>query len=112
MNATRTLKFIVDGQTIKQDPRCDFTGLVPGTEGYLKAEFSFSPEWGDSLRIATFHSIMGREYPPQILHLGKTCMIPAEALKRKVFKVGVIAKSGPIKMTTNKVEVIQNGGNT
>ena len=39
----RTLKFIVEGQIIKQDPSCDFTNLVPGTEGYLRAEFSFSP---------------------------------------------------------------------
>ena len=38
----RTLKFIVEGQIIKQDPNCDFSNLVPGTEGYLRAEFSFS----------------------------------------------------------------------
>lgn len=27
----RTLKFIVEGQAIKQDPNCDFSGLIPGT---------------------------------------------------------------------------------
>lgn len=107
----RTLKFIVDGQTIVQDPECDFSGLVPGTEGYLEAEFSFSPEWKNSTKVATFHSIMGKEYPPQILYQGKTCTIPREALKRKVFKVAVIGKKGDIKLTTNKVAVSQNGGN-
>lgn len=106
----RTLKFIVDGQTIKQDPNCDFSGLVPGTEGYLKAVFTFSSEWADSVRIATFHSVMGKEYPPQILHNGTQCMIPPEALKRKTFKVGVVGKKGETKMTTNKVAVSQNGG--
>ena len=38
----RTLKFVVDKQIIKQNPDCDFSGLVPGTDGYLQAEFSFS----------------------------------------------------------------------
>ena len=38
----RTLKFIVDGQILRQDPTCDFSNIVPGTEGYLIAEFAFS----------------------------------------------------------------------
>lgn len=108
----RTLKFIVDGQTITQDPKCDFSGLVPGTEGYLKAEFSFSSDWRDCVKIATFHSMMGKEYAPQVLYQGKSCMIPPEALMRKVFKVGVVGKKGDLKMTTNKVAVSQNGGKT
>ena len=40
----RTLKFIVNGQIIKQDPKCDFSNLIPASEGYLVAEFSFSKE--------------------------------------------------------------------
>lgn len=106
----RTLKFIVDGQTIKPDPSCDFDGLVPGTEGYLQAEFSFSPEWDGFIKVATFHSMMGKEYPPQVLIGGKSCMISDEALKRRTFKVRVIGKKGDLKLTTNKLAVIQNGG--
>ena len=106
----RTLKFIVDDQIIKQDPSCDFDNLVPGTEGYLRAEFIFSPEWSGCVKVATFSSAMGREYPPQILKDGKSCMIPAEALTKKVFKVGVIGKKNNLKMTTNKVAVYQHGG--
>lgn len=37
----RTLKFIVEAQNIKEDPNCDFSGLVKGTKGYLYAEFIF-----------------------------------------------------------------------
>ena len=27
----KTLRFIVDNQTIRKDPYCDFSGLVPGS---------------------------------------------------------------------------------
>lgn len=90
----RTLRFMVDRQLIKQDPNCDFTGLVPGTEGYLKAEFSFSPEWEGCVKVASFFSVMGNEFPPQILTDGKTCMIPEEALRNRVFKIKVLGRRG------------------
>lgn len=106
----RTLRFIVDKQIIKRDPNCDFNDLIPGTEGYLKAEFSFSSEWKDCVKVAAFWSAMGKEYPPQLLKDGKTCMIPAEALVKKTFKVQVIGKREGFKLTTNKVVVNQNGG--
>ena len=50
----RTLKFIVHDQIVEKDPKCDFDNLVPGTEGYLRAVFSFSPEWDDCVRVAAF----------------------------------------------------------
>lgn len=106
----RTLKFIVDGQIIRQDPECDFSDLVPGSEGYLQAEFSFSPEWSGCTKIAAFWTVFGEELPPQILKDGKTCMIPAEALERKIFKVQVMGKKNSYKIVTNKVEVKQDGG--
>lgn len=40
----RVLRFIVNNQRIYPDPKCDFSGLVKGTTGYLKALFIFSPE--------------------------------------------------------------------
>ena len=107
----RTLKFIVEDQIVKPDPNCDFSDLVPGTDGYLQAEFSFSSEWDGCARVATFYSMMGTEYDPQILKDGRTCMIPAEALKRRTFKVQVMGKGLDLKkMVTNKLAVSQNGG--
>ena len=106
----RTLKFIVNKQIITLDPNCDFTGLIPGSEGYLQAEFIFSPEWRNCVKVAAFYSILGKEFPPQKLEDGKTCMIPAEALKGRKFKVQVIGKDDRVKLTTNKVTVSQNGG--
>lgn len=103
----RLLKFIVEGQTIKPDPRCDFSGLVPGTAGYLKAEFSFSKEWTSTPKVVAFYSRLGNEYPPQALKDGRTCMIPTEALRKRVFKVQVLGQNG---LVTNKLEIDQKGG--
>ena len=107
----RVLKFIVDKQIIKQDPNCDFSGLIPGTSEYLQAEFSFSSEWKEFTKVAAFYSILGKEYPPQILTDGKTCVIPKEALSKKAFKIRIIGKNGESRLTTNKIEVCQKGGN-
>lgn len=105
----RPLKFIVDGQIMKQDPTCDFDNLVPGSEGYLLADFNFSPEWNGCVKAAAFYSSFGKEYPPQILKDGRTCVIPAEALKKRIFKIRVFGKKDGLTLATNKVIVKQNG---
>jgi hypothetical protein len=106
----RTLKFIVDDQIVKMDPDCDFSGLVPGTEGYLQAEFSFSSEWSDCVKVAGFFSTIGREYPPQLLKDGRTCIIPKEALEKRSFRIQVIGARKDFKITTNRITVKQDGG--
>lgn len=106
----RTLKFIVEGQIIKLDPTCDFNDIVPGTEGYLQAKFDFSSEWDGCAKVAAFWRNGTVECPPQALQDGRTCIIPAEALKNRAFTVHVIGKRGDMKIATNKVRVIQNGG--
>ena len=54
--------------------------------------------------------MLGTEHDPQILEDGKTCMIPAEALKRRKFKIQVIGRGPTVKLTTNKIMINQNGG--
>ena len=105
----RTLKFIVDNQMIKQDPDCDFDNLIPGTEGYLRAEFSFSPEWNGFKKVVAFYSALGNSYTPQLLLDGKTCDIPFEALKKRVFKLQVLGERSGLKIRTNKLDINQNG---
>lgn len=107
----RTLKFNVSGQTIAQDPTCNFDGLVPGTEGYLQAEFTFSSEWESAVKVVGFFSNMGREYTPQVLNDGKTCVIPTDALRNRIFKLQVIGKNEKHTLRTNKLTVTQKGGN-
>lgn len=109
----RTLKFIVDNQILKPDPNCDFSGLIPGTSGYLQAEFRFSSEWNDCVKVAAFYSNLGTEYEPQPLKNDRKCMIPAEALERRIFTIQVQGL-GPNekKLKTNKCVIYQNGGKT
>ncbi len=102
----RTLKFVVEGQNIIQDPSCDFSGLYPGTKGYLKAEFKFSPEWKDCRKAAVFE-MLRNEYPVPLIE--NSCEIPAEALTWKTFSVQAVGERDGYRITTNKVEVKQNG---
>lgn len=106
----RTLKFIVEDQIVRPDPNCDFSDLVPGTKGYLKAEFSFSKAWEGYTKVAGFFSMMGREYKPQVLRDGKSCTIPAEACARSQFRIQVLGKKDVDVLKTNKLVVLQNGG--
>lgn len=102
----RTLKFIVDGQSIKKDPSCDFEGLVKGTKGYLEAQFHFSEEWKGCKRAAVFISL-GLEYAVPVIN-GK-CEIPEKALTWRVFSVKAVGIRDGYRITTNKVEVLQDG---
>lgn len=106
----RTLRFIVNGQTICQDPTCDFSNLIPGSHGYLVGEFSFSKDWDGYSKVVGFYSPLGREYPPRVLADGKTCVIPFEALEKRSFKVQVVGKKKTSVIKTNKAIVKQNGG--
>lgn len=106
----RTLKFLVNGQTITQDPTCNFNGLEPGSEGYLKADFTFDKDWANTVKVVGFFSNMGKEYEPRLLKDGKTCIIPNEALKNRIFKIQVIGKQGDRKIITNKLAINQKGG--
>lgn len=107
----RTLKFIVDGQSIFPDPNCDFSNLVPGTKGYLQAEFKFSKEWAGTDKVAGFYSVLGREFPPQVISASNICPIPEEATKGEKFKIQVFGlKGADFKIQTDKVVVCQNGG--
>ena len=106
------LHFIVNGQNVVLDPNCDTTGLVPGTEGYVMAEFTFSKEWDSCIKVAAFYSNLGREFEPQILKDGNVCIIPYQALQKSIFKVKVFGKKDGYTICTNKVTVHQKGGNT
>ena len=109
----RVLKFIVDNETIILDPTCDLTGLFPGSEKYIKAEFVFSPEWKNRFKVAAFWSVMDKEYEPQVINYNNTCLIPKEALNKVAFKVQVLGKqrNNPT-VKTNTVMITQAGRKT
>lgn len=106
----RTLRFIVDDKTIKQDPECDFSGLFPGRNSNVRAEFSFSSEWNEKVKVAAFWSMLDNEYEPQEIDKDMSCIIPVEALNKAAFKIQVLGKKGKAKLTTNKLVIRQTGG--
>ena len=104
----RVLRFIVDGEKIYQDPWCDFGGLFPGRNDGIQAEFTFSNDWDNKVKVAAFWSIRGAEYEPQALK-DNACMIPPEALDRAAFKIQVLGKKGNSNIRTNKLAILQTG---
>lgn len=106
----RVIRFIVKDNTIAIDPTCDLSVLFPGRDDPIIAEFDFSPEWKSRVKVASFCSIMDKEYPPQVINDDETCMIPIEALAKVAFKVQVIGKrKGGKPVKTNSVVVYQSG---
>lgn len=100
----RILKFAVNQQNIKKDG--DFSGLVPGTKGYLFAEFHFSSDWSGCRIAASFFSNNG-EYPVQVT--GNRCEIPEEVLKGSRFLVQLTGIKNGFKIKTNKLLIRQEG---
>lgn len=103
----RILKFIANHQTLKADPRCNFKNIVPGTEHYLVAKFSFGDGW-NNCKVAASFWCLGKEYPV-LLEANGQCVIPKEALTWSNFKVSLTGINGDYKITTNKVLVLQEG---
>lgn len=105
----RTLRFIVDGDSISKDPTCDFSGLFNKRNDNVQAEFIFSKDWNGMVKVVAFWSILGVEYEPQLLTDGDICRIPSEAFERSAFKIQLIGKKRNEKIFTNKLTILQTG---
>lgn len=103
----RTLDFIVEGQRLKPDPRCDFNGIVSNSRGYLRARFRFSADWKGCKKAAIFTGEDGEE--PVALS-GDCCMIPDRVLTGTVVQVSVVGQRGTVRIPTNTTEFMQKTG--
>ena len=101
----RTLEFVVESQLIKKKTDCDFSNIVAGSIGYLKAKFHFSPEWMGCRKAASFW-VDGNEYPV-LLDTFNSCVIPPEALTGDRFSVSVTGVKSDYKIKTTKTKVRQ-----
>ena len=106
----QVLKFNVNGQEITLDKSCTTTTLIPGTEGYVQVEFTFSSEWDGCAKVVAFYSNLGKEYEPRPLNYGKVCTIPTEALKNSIIKLQVLGQKAGYTIRTNKFTIHQKGG--
>lgn len=104
----RTLIFAVSGQRIMQDPDSDFSGIFPGSEGYLKAQFLFDREWAGMVKVAEFRRF-APEDPVSVPIRNGECMVPAKVTVGKSWYVKVIGKRGDVIIPTENCMVRQEG---
>lgn len=103
----RILKFIVEGQSLKKDPACNFSGIVKGSKGYLQCSFSFSREWAGCKAAASFWSY-DKEIDAAAVVRG-VCQIPDSVTDFRRFGVSLTGVKGEYRITTNKVWIEQEG---
>ena len=102
----RTLRFAVDAQKISPDPACDFSGLVSGTAGYLKASFKFSKEWSGMVKVAELYLC---SEPISVPIINNECTVPEEVTDGKTWNVKVVGKRGDVILPTGNCKVEQEG---
>ena len=108
----RILEFKVDKQLIQKMPGCDFSGIVAGSAGYLKAKFHFSDEWKDCVKVASFGTVdlasLAYSDYPIILDKNDMCEIPSDVLVGQTFLVHVVGGKKPhYRINTNVLKVRQ-----
>lgn len=104
MGVKRRLAFVVDGQTLRKDPSCNFDGIVSGTHGYLYATFDFSREW-DGCKVAASFFHNGEEHAEPVIN--GHCNVPDEVLDGRLFKVKLIGVRKGYRITTTTCSVKQ-----
>lgn len=103
----RILDFIVSGQKIERDPRCDFSDIATGSRGYLHARFRFSADWKGCKVVAVF-SCRGKEY--MVPMETNVCAIPYKALVGNTVGVYLVGQHDDYRITTNRVRFEQGKG--
>lgn len=103
----RTLKFVVEGQSLRKDPACDFSGIVKGSKGYLQCSFSLSREWY-GCKIATSFWSYDKEIDAAAVVHG-VCQIPDDVTDRRRFGISLTGVKDGYRITTNKVWIEQEG---
>ena len=101
----RTLEFVVEGQLLKKKTDCDFSNIVAGSVGYLRAKFYFSSEWWGCKKAASFW-LNDNEYSV-LLDATGACVIPAEALTGERFLVSVAGARSDFKIKSTRTKVRQ-----
>lgn len=101
----RNISFIVSGQKLRKDPKCDFDGIVAGTRNYLVADFSFDGQWSGMSKVAVF-KCLSQKFPSKIQD--NKCHIPQEALVWSNFSLYIVGQNNDgVRIQTNDVMVKQ-----
>lgn len=103
----RDLIFDVVQQRLKRNDDCDFSGIVAGSEGYLRAKFNFlDSSWDGCKKIAGFSAPYVEDIGV-VLDDDNSCMIPAEVTHSEEFGVVLIGAKPDYKIPTNFLRIRQ-----
>lgn len=103
----RTLKFVVEEQSLKKDPACNFSGIVKGSKGYLQCSFSFSREWAGCKVAASFWNYDKEIDAAAVVH--GVCQIPDGVTDFRRFGVSLAGVKYGYRITTSKIWIEQEG---
>ena len=106
-SSERILEFDVNKQRITKRKSCDFSNIVSGSVGYLKAKFYFSQDEWEGCRKAASFWLNEEESAVLLNEEDDTCMIPSKVLSGEMFKVSLTGVRPDYKITTNKTKVRQ-----
>lgn len=100
------LLFNVNENKLSIDPQSDSTGISKLWKNNtdVLAEFKFSSEWDDTVKVAKF-TRGDTEFTPKVLDHGSVCAIPFEAMNSKFFRLCIIGKSNSKELKTNTIIV-------
>ena len=100
------LFFNVNESELSMNPQSNRPGVskswVNNTD--VLAEFTFSKEWDDTVKVAKF-TRGDTEFTPKVLDPGSVCTIPTEALDGNFFRLCIIGKSNSKEIKTNTIIV-------
>ena len=99
----RVLKFKVDKQRLKKGG--DFSHIIAGSKGYLRASFDFSEDWGECKKVAAFYDSKMNEHAVAIIN--GECSVPDEVTDSNKFYVRVVGSGEDYRVKTGLFMVRQ-----
>lgn len=102
----KQLTFTLNGQRLSKKNISDFQNIQKGTKQYLMCSFDCSGEWKNMLKIATF-SVFAKKINVPIIN--NKCLVPDDITDWSAFELVVNGKKGVQIVTTNAVEIKQEG---
>lgn len=100
----RTIDFTVSEQRLRCDEK---PHIIAGSKGYLKARFSFSPDWKGYAKAVSFFGMDDEEHPVELRN--DEAAIPDEVTDGPIIRIQVFGMKGDAKVKTNVVALRQRG---
>ena len=103
----RDLIFDVTQQRLKRNDECDFSGIVAGSEGYLRVRFNFlDNSWDGCVKIVNFVAPYVEGMAVK-LDDENSCMIPPEITHHEEFALALVGAKKDYKIPTNYIKIRQ-----